>query len=70
MQGASLVDACHDLVVCAVEAVHPDHTRLRLHVSVVRVCGVQIVFKHSQPVQMLDLRDTGRKKEEINDNHK
>lgn len=56
MQRSSFVHSGHDLVVGAVEAVDPDHTGLWLHVSVVRVGGVQIVFKHSQPVQMLNLR--------------
>lgn len=35
VQSSSLVHPGHHLVVCAVEAVHPDHTGLGLHVSVV-----------------------------------
>lgn len=58
MQSSSLVHPGHHLVVCAVEAVHPDHTGLGLHVSVVRVGGVEIVFKYSQPIQMLNLKTT------------
>lgn len=55
MQGSSLVDAGHHLVVRAVEAVHSDHTGLRLHVGVVRVSGIQVVLKHCQTVQVLNL---------------
>lgn len=35
VQRASFVHPGHYLVVCAVEAVDPDHTGLRLHVSIV-----------------------------------
>lgn len=56
MQRPSLVHPGHYLVVCAVEAVDPDHTGLRLHVSVVGVSGIQIVFKDSQSVQVLNLK--------------
>lgn len=62
MQRSSLVHPGHHLVVCAVEAVDPDHTGFRLHVSVVRVGGIQVVFEHRQPVQVFDLkeRDNGK----------
>lgn len=56
MQRSSFVHSGHHLIVCAVEAVDFDHAGLRLHVSVVRVGSVQIIFKHSQPVQMLNLK--------------
>ena len=59
VQRSSLVHPGHYLVVCAVEAVHPDHTGFRLHVSVVRVGGVQVVLEHRQPVQVLDLTGGG-----------
>lgn len=46
MKGAAFIHACHHLEVRAVEAVDSDHTGFGLHVGVVRVGGVQIVFKH------------------------
>lgn len=61
MQRAALVDTRHHLVVRTVEAVHPDHAGFRLHVGVVRVGGVEIVFKHSQAVQMLNLEERRRR---------
>lgn len=56
VEGAALVHAGDDLVVGAVEAVHADHTGLLLGVGVVRVGGVEIILKHSQAVQVLNLR--------------
>lgn len=57
MQRSSLVHPGHYLVVCAVKAVDPDHAGFRLHVSVVGVGGIQIVFKHSQSIQVLNLKE-------------
>lgn len=57
MQRSSLVDPGHHCVLCAVEAVHLDHTGFGLHVGVVGVGGVQIILKHSQPVQVLNLKE-------------
>lgn len=59
MQGATLVHTGDDLVVSAVEAVHTDHTRLLLGIGIVGVGGVEIILKHSQAIQMLDLRQAG-----------
>lgn len=56
MEGATLVHTGDDLVVGAVEAVHADHACLLLGVGIVRVGGIEIVLKHGQAVQMLDLR--------------
>lgn len=60
MKGTPLVHTGDNLVVGAVEAVHTDHTCLLLGIGVVRVGGVEIVLKHSQAIQMLDLRRAGR----------
>lgn len=60
MESATLVYTSDDLVVGAVEAVHADHTRLLLGVGIVRVGGIEIILKHSQAIQMLDLRWAGR----------
>lgn len=56
MQGTTLVHTGDDLVLSTVEPVHSDHARLLLRVGIVRVGGVQIVLKHGQAVQVLDLR--------------
>lgn len=56
MQGTALVHTGDDLVLSTVEPVHSDHTRLLLSVGIVRVSGVEIVLKHGQAVQVLDLR--------------
>lgn len=56
MEGATLVHTGDDLVVGAVEAVHADHACLLLGVGIVRVGGIEIVLKHGEAVQMLDLR--------------
>lgn len=61
MQSPSLVHTRDDLVVGAVEAVHTDHARLLLGVGVVRVGGVEVVLKHGQAVEMLDLTWVGRR---------
>lgn len=58
MERSSLVHPGHHLVIGAVEAVDLDHAGFWLHVSVVRVGGVQVVLKHSQPVEVLDLLGT------------
>lgn len=55
MQGTPLVHACHHLVIRAVESVHPDHAGLLLHVGIVRVGGIQVVLKDSQPIQVFNL---------------
>lgn len=55
MQGPSLVHPGDHLVLGAVEAVDPDDAGLLLGVGVVRVGGVEIVLKDSQPVEVLDL---------------
>lgn len=55
MERSPLVHPGHHLVIGAVEAVDLDHAGFRLHVSVVRVGGVQVVFKHGQAVEVLDL---------------
>lgn len=55
MQRSALVHTGHHLIVSAVEAVHPDYAGLGLHVGIVRVGGVQVVLKHSQAVQVLNL---------------
>lgn len=60
VESATLVYTSDDLVVGAVEAVHADHTGLLLGVGIVRVGGVEIILKHSQAIQMLDLRWAGR----------
>lgn len=57
VQSSSFVHSGHHLVVGAVEAVDPDHTGLRLHVSIFGVGGIQIVLKYSQSVQVLDLKE-------------
>lgn len=62
VQGAPLVHAGDLVVVGAVEAVDPDHAGLGLHVGVVRVGGVQVVLKHGEAVQMLDLRERQMKR--------
>lgn len=59
VEGAPLVHTGDDLVVSAVEAVHADHAGLLLGVGVVRVGGVEIILKHGQAVQVLDLRGAG-----------
>lgn len=64
MQSGTPVDPRHHLEVGAVEAVHPDHTGLGIEVALVGVGGVQVVFKHSQPVQVFNLTNNGRTKEQ------
>lgn len=46
VKGATFIHACHHLEVRAVESVDSDHAGFGLHVGVVRVGGIQIVFKH------------------------
>lgn len=58
MERSPLVHPGHHLVIGAVETVDLDHTGFWLHVSVVRVGGVQVVFKHGQAVEVLDLLGT------------
>lgn len=55
VQGATLVHTGDNLVLSAVEAVHSNHTGLLLGVGIVRVGGVQVVLKHGQAVQVLNL---------------
>lgn len=59
VEGTALVHAGDHLVVGAVEAVHTDHAGLLLGVGVVRVGGVQVILKHCQAIQVLDLRGAG-----------
>lgn len=58
MERSPLVHPGHHLVIGAVETVDLDHAGFGLHVSVVRVGGVQVVFKHGQAVEVLDLLGT------------
>lgn len=58
VQGRAPIDARHHLEVGAVEAVHSDHAGLGVEVAFVRVCGIQVVLKHSQPIEVLNLRYT------------
>lgn len=58
MERSPLVHPGHHLVIGAVETIDLDHTGFWLHVSVVRVGGVQVVFKHGQPVEVFDLLGT------------
>ena len=58
MEGSPLVHPGHHLVICAVEAVDLDHAGFWLHVGIVRVGGAQVVFKHRQPVEVLNLLQT------------
>lgn len=55
MQGSTFIHPCHHLEVGAVEAIDTDHAGLGLEVTVVRVGGVQVIFKHSQTVQVFNL---------------
>lgn len=56
MQCGSPVYPCHHLKVRAVEAVHSDHAGLGVKVAFVRVGGIQVVLKYSQPIQVLNLK--------------
>lgn len=58
-RGAS-VHPRHHLEVGAVEAIHADHAGLGIEVAFVGVGGVQVVLKHRQSVQVLNLRKTTR----------
>lgn len=53
-RGAS-VHPGHHLEVGAVEAIHTDHTGLGIEVAFVGVGGVQVVLKHRQSIQVLNL---------------
>lgn len=55
VQGTTLVHTGDNLVLSAIEAVHSNHTGLLLGVGIVRVGGVQVVLKHGQAVQVLNL---------------
>ena len=55
VQGSTLVHTGDNLVLCAVEAVHSNNAGLLLGVGIVRVGGVQVVLKHGQAVQVLNL---------------
>lgn len=55
VQRSTLVNTGHHLVVGAVKAVHPDYAGLGLHIGIIWVGGVQVVLKHSQAVQVLNL---------------
>ena len=58
VQGGAAVHSGHHREVRGVEAVDPDHAGLRVvQVAFVRVGGVQVVLKHRQPVQMLNLTE-------------
>ena len=63
VEGTTLVHTGDHLVVSAVEAVHADHARLLLGVGIVRVGGIEIILKHSQAVQVLNLRRAGRNRQ-------
>lgn len=63
VEGTALVHTGDHLVVSAVEPVHTDHTSLLLGVGIVRVGGVEIILKHSQAIQVLDLRRAGRNRQ-------
>lgn len=56
VQRGAPVHPRHHLEVGAVEAVDADHAGLGIEVAFVGVGGVQVVLKHRQPVQVLDLR--------------
>ena len=58
VQSRASVHARDHLEVGAVEAVDADHAGLGVEVAFVRVGGVQVVLKHRQPVQVLDLWNT------------
>lgn len=58
MERSPLVHPGDHLVIGAVETVDLDHAGFWLHVSVIRVGGVQVVFKHGQPVEVLNLLGT------------
>lgn len=60
MQRCASVHPGHHLEVGAVEAVHTDHAGLGIEVAFVGVGGVQVVLKHCQSIQVLNLRK-GRK---------
>lgn len=60
MEGTTLVHTGDDLVVSAVESIHSDHARLLLGIGVVRVGGIEIILKHGQAIQMLNLRWASR----------
>lgn len=55
MQSGTAVDPRHHVEVRVVEAVHPDHAGLGIQVAFIRVGGIEIVLKHSQPIQVFDL---------------
>lgn len=61
VQRSALIHPCDHMVVGVVESVHPDYTGLGLHVGVVRVSGVKVVFKHRQPIQVLNLMEREQK---------
>lgn len=42
--------------VRAVEAVHSDHAGLGVEVAFVRVRGIQVILKNSEPIQVLNLK--------------
>lgn len=63
VEGTALVHTGDHLVVSAVEPVHTDHTGLLLGVGIVRVGGVEIILKHGQAIQVLDLRRAGRNRQ-------
>lgn len=56
VQCRATVDPRHHLEVGTVEAVHSDHASLGVEVAFIRVRGVQVVFKDSQPIQVLNLK--------------
>lgn len=56
VKSSALVYTRHHLEVRAVEAVDSDHAGLGLHVGIVRVGGVQIIFKHCKTIEMLYLQ--------------
>lgn len=56
MQRGASVHPRHHLEVGAVEAIHADHAGLGIEVAFVGVGGVQVVLKHGQSIQVLNLR--------------
>lgn len=55
VEGTTFVDAGDNLVLSAVKAVHADHTCLLLGIGIVRVGGIEIILKHGQAIQVLNL---------------
>lgn len=56
MQCSTPVDPRHHLEVGAVETVHPDYAGFGIEVAFVRVGGIQVVLKHSQTIEVFNLK--------------